>query len=223
MTHPRSGRSALVLGATGLVGGHCVDLLLRDPDYTTVHVIVRRPTGRASAGLEEHVLDYDLLSAHPDLFRVDSVLCCLGTTIRKAGSRQAFRRIDLEYPAEAARLAARAGAKNFVIVTSLGADPRSRIFYNRAKGEVEEAVRRAGLPVWALRPSLLLGERREVRPAERLAQVLLRPIIPVMVGPLRRLRPVDAATVAQAMVNLARREGPGGVVESERIPVVARA
>lgn len=221
MTSPRT---ALVLGASGLVGGHCVDLLLESAEYLKVRVLGRRPFGRAHAKLEDHTVDYDRFAERPELFAVDDIFCCLGTTIRKAGSTEAFRKVDIEYPAAAARLGAEMGAEQFLVVSALGADPSSRIFYNRAKGEMEAEVKRAPLrAVWILRPSLLLGDRQELRIGERVAEVLLRPISPLLLGPLRRLRPIDARTVAAAMLNLARSGGTGGTLESDEIPAAAAA
>jgi uncharacterized protein YbjT (DUF2867 family) len=212
------GRSALVLGATGLVGASLVERMLAGGAYSRVAVLTRRPLPPASdARLETHVVDFDRLGDHRDLFRVRDVYCCLGTTLATAGSREAFRRVDLDYVVGSARLAAEEGASGFLVVSALGADAGSRIFYNRVKGEMEEAVLR--LPFrscWVLRPSLLLGERRERRPGEGVATLLLRPLAPLMLGPLRRYRPIPARDVAAAMLCLAEREGRG-VVESEEI------
>lgn len=213
-----AGRSALVLGATGLVGGHCLDLLLRSPEYVSVRVLGRRALDRIHPKLDDRVVSFDSLSAHPDLFAVDDVFCCLGTTIRKAGSVEAFRKVDVEYPATAANLAADRGADQFLVISALGADPDSRIFYNRAKGEMEAEVRRAALrAVWILRPALLLGDRVEIRAGERIAEAILRPLGPLMAGPLRRYRPIEAGTVARAMLDLALSGGTGGTLESDEI------
>ncbi|HUE96549.1 MAG TPA: NAD-dependent epimerase/dehydratase family protein [Longimicrobiaceae bacterium] len=218
----RTGRSALVMGATGLVGGHCVDLLLNAAEYSKVRVLGRRPFGRPHPKLEDRVLDYDRFEEYSALFAVDDIFCCLGTTIRKAGSPEAFRKVDVEFPATAARLGAEMGADQFLVVSALGADPDSLIFYNKAKGEMEAEVRRAPLrAVWVVRPSLLLGDREELRIGERIAEVLLRPVAPLLLGPLRRLRPIEAATVAAAMVALALSGGTGGTLESEEIAAVA--
>jgi uncharacterized protein YbjT (DUF2867 family) len=217
------GRSALVLGATGLVGRHCLELLLAAPGYSAVHVLTRRSFDGAPPGVVQHLVDFERLADHADLFRVDDVFCCLGTTIRKAGSPAAFRRVDVDYPATAAQLAADADAEQFLVVSAVGSDPGSRIFYNRAKGDMEARVRRAALrAVWILRPALLLGSRDEIRPGERLAEVLLAPLSPLMLGPLRRYRPVHARDVAAAMLALATSDGTGGTVESEEIPALAR-
>lgn len=220
MTHAPTptGRSALVLGATGLVGSHLVDLLHAHPAYRAVTALVRRPLDRDEPGLNFHVVDYDALEMETDRFQVDDVFCALGTTIRKAGSNEAFRRVDIEYPATSARLAAEGGAEQFLVVSALGADPDSLIFYNRAKGEMEREVRAAPLrAVWIFRPALLLGDRAEVRIGERVAEAVLRPIAPLMLGPLRRYRPVQAADVARAMIRCALADGTGGVVESDQI------
>lgn len=215
------GRSALVLGATGLVGRHCVELLLQNPAYATVRALTRRPYS-AQPGLEAVVVDFQRLDEQGRRFRVDDVYCCLGTTIAAAGSRDAFRRVDVHYVVRSAELAVEQGASRFVVVSAVGADPESRIFYNRAKGEMEAAVRR--LPfgaVWVLRPSLLLGRREQFRPGERVAEAVMRPLSALLLGPLRRYRPVDARDVARAMVRLALGGDGGGVVESERIPALA--
>lgn len=216
-------RSALLLGATGLVGGHCLDLLLEEPAYDRVVVLGRRLLSRTHPKLEQHVVDFDRLETRAELFGVRDVFCCLGTTIRKAGSREAYRRVDLVYPHEAARLAAGGGAEQFLLVSALDADPTSRIFYNRVKGEVEMAVQ--GLPIQRVvivRPSLLLGEREEHRTGERIAGAVLRRLSPLMRGPLARYRPVQARAVAAALVRLAGEGRPGvRVVPSDRIAQIA--
>lgn len=127
-------RTALLLGATGLVGGHCLNFLLNDESYGRVSVLGRRPLEREHPKLEQHLVDFDRLENSAELIQAQDVFCCLGTTIKKAGSQEAFRRVDFEYPLQSARVAARQGAERFLIVTAIGADPGSRIFYNRVKG-----------------------------------------------------------------------------------------
>lgn len=212
-------RSALVLGATGLVGGHCLDLLLDDPGYDRVTVLVRRALPREHPKLRQEVVDFDRLAEHADLFHVDHVFCALGTTIRRAGSQEAFRRVDLEYPRRAAEAASANRADCFLLVSALGANPRSRVFYNRVKGEAEEAVQSYPFPsVVILRPSLLLGERAERRTGERIAQRVMGPLSFLLAGPLRKYRPVEGRVVARAMVRLANDGGRGvRVVESDGI------
>ncbi len=217
--------SALLLGATGLVGGQVLDLLLDDPAYSRVVVLGRRPVDRRHSKLRQHVADLGRLDEHAAHFAVDDVFCCLGTTIRAAGSQQAFRRVDHDYVVGAARVAAAAGARRYLLVTAAGADAGSRIFYNRVKGEAEAGVRaRPFEGVVILRPSLILGPRAERRPAEALAQRVAPALNVLMVGPLRRYRAVEARTVARVMVRLAK-ERPRGVriVESEEIQQIGGA
>jgi uncharacterized protein YbjT (DUF2867 family) len=218
-TEDAGGRTAAVLGATGLVGGLCLELLLEDPAWRRVTAVVRRPTGREHPRLTEAVADFDRLEEVGEALTVDDVFCCLGSTIRKAGSQEAFYRIDHDYPVAAAKLASARGATRYFLVTAVGGDADSRVFYNRVKGEVERDV--AAVPfegVGIFRPSLILGPREERRPAESAAQVLMPLITPLLVGPLRKYRAVAAGDVARAMVRLAR-EGLRGVrfVESDEI------
>jgi len=215
-----TGRTALVLGATGLVGGHCVDLLLGDAAWARVTTIGRRGLGREHPKLVQRVADLGRMEEEAgDAFAVDDVFCCLGTTIAKAGSREAFMRVDHDYPVAAARLASGRGAARFLLVTALGADAKSRIFYNRAKGETERDV--ATVPfagVALVRPSLILGDRAERRTAEAAAQKLAPLLSPILVGPLRKYRAVKAVAVARAMVRLARENFTGiRVVESDEL------
>ncbi|HEV3050574.1 MAG TPA: NAD(P)H-binding protein [Longimicrobium sp.] len=222
---PAGSASALLLGATGLVGGNVLDLLLNDPAYGRVVVLGRRPIDRQHPGLEQHVADLGRLDEHAGRFAVDDVFCCLGTTIRAAGSQEAFRRVDHDYVVDAARVAAAAGARRYLLVTAAGADSHSRFFYNRVKGDAEAGVRAQSFDgVVILRPSLILGPRAERRTAEALAQRVAPALNAVLIGPLRRYRAVEARTVARAMVRLAK-ERPHGVriVENDEIQQIGGA
>lgn len=216
---PAGSASALLLGATGLVGGNVLDLLLDDPAYGRVVVVGRRAIDRSHQKLEQHVIDLERLEEHAGVFSVDDVFCCLGTTIRAAGSQQAFRRVDHDYVVASARAAAAAGARRYLLVTAAGADSRSRFFYNRVKGDAEAGVRAQPFQgVVILRPSLILGPRAERRAAEAVFQRLAPALGVLMVGPLARYRAVDARAVAGAMVRLAKAR-PSGVrmVENDEI------
>ncbi len=212
-------RTALIAGATGLVGAELLDLLLADPLVARVHSLVRRPSGRANEALAEHVVDFGTLSATSLEPPVDEAYCCLGTTMRAAGSRDAFRRVDFEFVMAFARLALGLGACSLTVISSLGADPESRSFYLRTKGEVERELIALGLPsLGIVRPSLLLGQRRELRIGERAGELGLRLASPLLKGSLARYRPVHARMVARAMVDLGRRGEPGvHVLESDGI------
>lgn len=203
-------RTALLLGATGLVGRHALRLLADDGRWSRVVTLDRRPVPAASAHHESHVVDFDRLDRHADLLACDDLVCCLGTTMKKAGSEAAFRRVDLEIPAEAARLAHDRGASQVALVSALGADPDSRIFYNRTKGEAEAAVRAVGFgAVQIFRPSLLTGDRDEFRLGERVGEAALHAASPLLRGPLADLRPTPAAAVARAIVAVAGRRPTG--------------
>ena len=210
--------AVLVAGASGLVGRALLRRLLADEDGPRVAAVVRRPLELASPRLDVVVADFDHLD-RVDLPSAATAFCALGTTMAKAGSREAFRAVDLEAVVAFARAARRAGATRFLAVSALGADPGSRVFYNRVKGEAEEALRAAGFEGLALvRPSLLLGERPETRPAERAGAVVARIVPWGLAGALSRWRPVPADTVAGALLAIARGELRGvRVVENEEI------
>ena len=217
-------RTALVAGASGLVGGHVLRLLLADPAYARVITLARRSLDVHHAKLEQRPIDVDTLDAISDLPSVDDAFCSLGTTIKKAGSREAFRKVDRDYVLGFARAAQRAGARQFLLVTALGADAGSRIFYSRVKGEIEQAVRQLPFEgIQLFRPSFLIGRRAEVRLAERIGVPVARALSPLLVGPLRRYRPIRAADVARAMLRIAK-EAPRGsnVFEYDGIIAAAR-
>lgn len=150
------------------------------------------------------------------------VFCCLGTTIRKAGSQEAFRRVDHDYPLALAQRAGTGGARQFLMVSALDANAGSSIFYSRVKGETERDIAAIGLPRHLfLQPSLLLGDRHEKRAGESVAIVASRLLLPLMLGPLRRYRPIDADDVAAVMVYAATHDMPSGAIESGRIAQLA--
>lgn len=216
-------RTALVTGASGLVGSHVLRQLLEDPGYDRVTVLARRDLRLAHPKLTQRLVDFDHLAQLADVPRVHDVFCCLGTTRKQAGSADAFRKVDLTYVVELGRVAARHRASQFLVVTALGADPGSRVFYSRVKGEAEAAVRRLSFDgVYIFRPSLLLGARTHRRWGEWLA-ALLSPLVSwALVGPLARYRPIRATVLARAMVRVAR-DATGGVhvYESDAIQRLA--
>ena len=216
---PPSQRTALLAGATGLVGSLCLDELLASGAYDGVIVVSRRSLDRKHPKLRVVVTDFERLDHVGQELRADDVFCCLGTTMARAGTRERFRKVDYEYPVRLARVARQQGAERFILVSSLGADPGAQTFYARVKGETEAAVAREGFATLViLRPSLLLGGREERRPLERVAQRVFRRLVPVLVGPLRRARPIEATVVARAMVRLAASSPDGRhIVESHRI------
>jgi uncharacterized protein YbjT (DUF2867 family) len=203
-------RSALIVGATGLVGGFLLHSLLEEDLYDHITALVRKPLARQHPKLKSVVTDFDSLDETTDAFQVDDVFCCLGTTIKTAGSQAAFRKVDYDYVATLARLGRSAGARRFLLISSIGADAGTSNFYLSVKGAAEDAVSACGYPEFhAFRPGQLTGPRRENRPAERAGIFATRFLTPLLVGGLRQYRPVHARTLALAMVGAARAGGDG--------------
>lgn len=200
----------MLAGATGLVGRALLPLLLQQPAYGRVHVLLRRAAAgiEAHAKLQLHQVDFHHLVRLP---AVDDVYITLGTTIKVAGSEAAFRQVDLDFVVETARAAREAGAKRLAVVSALGADAGSKVFYNRVKGEMQDAVAALGYEcVTIAQPSLLIGDRaalgQPARPGEVWALRLLRPVLGLVP---RSVRPIAAADVATALfaATLAGRRG----------------
>jgi len=213
-------RTAVIVGATGAVGSKLTPLLAASQQYAKVIILHRRPTPFTKlAKVEERVIDFGALAAIPVEAGVEAVFCCVGTTQKKAGSTQAFQRVDRDIPVALARWAAAHKAGTFVTISSLGADPDSGSVYLKTKGEMEKGVAAAGVrATYILRPSLLKGERSEFRLAERVGNRALAIVGPLMIGPLRKYRAVRTQTVARAMLECAQRSQPGvHIVESDAV------
>ncbi|MBW0147068.1 NAD-dependent epimerase/dehydratase family protein [Marinobacter sp. CAU 1620] len=192
----------MVVGATGLTGAKVVEGLLARPEVEAVVTLVRRKTDRVHPKLTEHEVNFDNLEASSGLFSVDAIVCCLGSTIKKAGSREQFRKVDYGYCLKTAELGRSADVRAFILMSAIAASSDSTIFYNRVKGELEDAVRGLGYPYLSIyHPSLLLGDRQEQRTAEALGIKLMPLVNRALIGPLEKFRGVPAATVARAMVN----------------------
>ncbi|CAM2067848.1 Oxidoreductase [Sulfidibacter corallicola] len=218
MTDQR-GKRAVLLGASGLIGGYCLEHLLADPTYDRVVTPLRRHLDLEHPKLTQRIVSFDHLSANADCFHGDDLFCCLGTTMRQAGTREQFRHVDLHLPLECARLAHENGMRRCLVITALGADPDSRVFYNRVKGELEQALETLGFShLSILRPSLLRGPRTQSRPGERLGEWVLAATSWLLVGPLRKYRAIHARVVAEALVAQAKREESGVFrLESDQI------
>lgn len=202
-------KTALVLGATGLVGKALVEQLCGDHRYDSVICLLRKTLPinfftNHSEKLQPIVVNFDNLQDYQGYFKAEHIYVCLGTTIKQAGSKAAFRKVDFEYVHVAAQLAKSQNASSFVWISSVGANALSTNFYLRVKGELENTIlNMPGLPnAAAVRPSLLLGDRQETRPAEKLASILSPLFSPLLFGALSKYKPVDAADVAAHMVRL---------------------
>lgn len=196
----------LLVGTTGLVGRHVLEIALADTRFEQVIALTRRPIG-GHARLRNVVVDFDALPAQATCWDVDGVICTLGTTIGKAGSREAFRKVDHDYVLAVARLARGHGASVFAYNSALGADPSSRVFYNRIKGEVEADLVALGYPsLTFVRPGLIGGERDEFRLGEHIASILLRACAPLLP---RRYRINPAPNIARALIEAVADARPG--------------
>lgn len=195
-------RTALVAGASGLVGMELVRQLVESPDYLRVVALVRRKLDIQHPKLVQEVIDFD----HPDVSKIigDDYFCALGTTLRRAGSKAAQYRVDCEYPYEIAKIALANGTKQCLLVSSIGADALSSNFYLRTKGELEQKLASLGFEAFISgRPSMLFGDRKEFRPLEWIGIPLFRLFEPLMVGKWRKYRGIAAKTVAAALIALA--------------------
>src|SRR5680860_64978 len=192
----------LLLGATGLTGGLVLNGLLARDEIESVNVPVRHRLQLDHSKLYQQEIDFDRMQDCADLFQVDAIICCLGTTIKKAGSQEQFRKVDFGYGLKAAELGRAAGASAFILMSAIGSSSSSTIFYNRVKGELEDGVRALGYSYLSIyHPSLLLGARNEHRLGEALGVKAMPLINRALVGPLEKYRGIEAATVAIAMVN----------------------
>lgn len=191
-------RTALVIGGTGLVGREVVTQLLTSEKYNQVKVLVRKSLDISHPKFVSIPFDFN----HPDasLLIADDIFCCLGTTLKKAGSKEAFYQVDYTYPFEIAKIALSNGAKRFAIITSMGADSKSMFYYNRVKGEIEDSLKQLGYEALLIfRPSLLLGNRAESRFGEKIGKrfsLFFKSIIPT------KYRAIEAQKVAKAMVSI---------------------
>lgn len=200
---------AIVVGSTGLIGSELLKLLDKDQSFTKITALVRKKTATVSTKLIEVEVDFGSLPA--DLFeKQDVVFCCLGTTIKKAGSKEAFRKVDYEYPLLTAKIAKEKGVEQFAIVTAMGSNPQSKIFYNNVKGDIENALKNINFESLGIfRPSMLLGNRAEVRTGERIGQAVMKLfswVIP------KNYKAIQAKSVAIAMVNFAKKKQKGNII-----------
>lgn len=210
-------KKALVIGATGLIGRMLTEALLRDDTFDEVHILVRRSLPLSHPKLKQQLFDFDNPSI--DLVQGDVLFCAMGTTLRKAGSQAAQYKIDCLYPFEVAKIAKQQGIKQFVLVSSVGADATASNFYLRTKGDLEEKLKSLAFDSLILvRPSLIMGERQERRLGEKIAMTLMPLLNPLLVGKLRKYRGVAAESIVATLIAQAKL-GTKGIttIESDQI------
>lgn len=197
-------KTALIAGATGLVGSELLKLLIENDAYKTIHVLLRRPMEIKSSKIVEHIVNFDELDKFDIDQKIDHVFCTLGTTIKKAKTKENFRKVDYDYVLALGEKSKEWKAEKFLLVSSLGANAKSAIFYNRTKGEIENALKQLELPhLFIFRPSLLLGNRKEQRTGEKTAINVYKVIAPLFFGPFKKYKGIEASQVAKGMMDTA--------------------
>jgi uncharacterized protein YbjT (DUF2867 family) len=208
------GKTALLAGTTGLIGSQLLELLLADNEYDKITAISRKPLDKAHSKLENLVCNLNELESHTSTLKADDIFCCLGTTMKNAKTKEAFRAVDYEAPLMLAKMAKANGAKKYLLVSALGADRNSSIFYNQVKGEVEAAITEVDFESFHIfQPSLLTGPRKEQRSGEKAAQVFYK-----MFGFLipKKFASIESIKVARAMIAFAKQKDKGKFIHSSK-------
>ncbi|MGY5849282.1 NAD-dependent epimerase/dehydratase family protein [Salegentibacter sp. F14] len=216
-------KTAIILGATGLTGGYLLQRLITDKSYNKIILFSRSTTPVKSSKIEEYLIDMFELGKHRDKFKADVVFCCVGTTKNKTPNKEVYHKVDYGIPVTAAKLSVENKIENFMVISALGADPKSRFFYNRTKGEMENAVLVQQIRnTYIFQPSLIGGERAEKRPLEFISKQLMKAANFVMFGPLKKYQSIHPDTIAKAMQRVAQ-DGYGKIrIESDEIKEIAK-
>jgi len=194
-------KTAIIAGASGLIGRELIQKLVNSDQYQIIYSLVRKKSGFIHEKIREMIIDFDKLGQLKFEEPVDDVFCTLGTTMKQAGSREKFKKVDYEYVVALANLAKQAGASKFLVISSMGADPKSSVFYSQVKGMTEETLKNIGFKqLVILRPSLLLGERSEKRIAERWSGFFLKALNPLIPD---NYKAIPAERVAESMLKMA--------------------
>lgn len=218
-------RSAIVVGGTGLVGLNLVKILCESKEYVSVTVIARRKLAFEHPKLTVKIRSFNQIE-EKDIEFAHEIFCCLGTTIKKAGSREEFEKVDVEYPLQIASLAKKCGIMHFIIISAMGANEKSRIYYNRVKGKLEKELIALELPqVSIVRPSLLVGDRDEFRFGEKMGESVLKVLNPLLIGPLKKYRSIEATQLALAMkiIALVGEKSPVNIYHSAELSIMKLA
>ena len=216
-------KTAIILGATGLTGGILLQDLIADSRYIRIIIFSRIRAAVKSEKVEEHLIDLFHLEQQKQLFKADEVYCCIGTTKNKTPEEDVYRKIDYGIPVSAAKLAKENGISTFSVISALGADEKSSMFYNRIKGEMEREVLAQKIKnTYIFQPSLIAGNREEKRPMENLAKQAMKVINYVLVGPLEKYKSIDPSVIAQAMINVSNSGYNKSIIPSNEIKRIAK-
>lgn len=215
-------RTAIILGATGLTGGCLLQEILEDLDYNKVVLFSRSKVAVKNEKIEEHIIDMFRLEEYEEVFQGDEIFCCTGTTKSKTPDEETYRKIDFGIPAAAARLAKKNGISKFLVISALGANPQSSMFYIKTKGEMEQAVLANDIDeTYIFQPSLIAGDRVESRFFENLAKNVMKVINPILGGTLKKYRSIHPETIAIAMKLVAKNSYKKTRIESDEIKEIA--
>jgi uncharacterized protein YbjT (DUF2867 family) len=211
-------KTAIIIGATGLTGRLLLTRLVADDSYTSIKLFSRRVSGNKSPKIKEFIGDVLQLESFKNDFTADEVFCCIGTTSAKTKDRTVYKAIDFGIPFTASKMAKENNIPTFVVMSSLGANPKSNVFYSRTKGEMEQAVLNQKIPnTYILRPSLIMGERDKSRIGESVGALLLKVTTVFLVGRLKKYRAIEADCIALAMVSIAKSKPDTQIVNSDTI------
>lgn len=213
-------KTAIILGATGLTGSILLEKLLKDPSFEKIKLFSRSSADRNSPKIEEHLIDMLKLENHSEAFTADMVFCCIGTTKSKTPNKEIYKKIDYGIPVVAAKLAKQNGIETFIVISALGADENSSIFYNKTKGEMQRDVLKQSIQnTYILQPSLIVGDRDESRFGEKVATFFMKTfgfLVP------KKYKMIKAETIAEAMRILAKTGYPEKIITSEKIKNIGR-
>lgn len=200
-------KTALIIGASGLTGNLLVELLINDSNYNKIIAYVREPLTLNHLKLIQQITNFDTIN---NGITAHDVFCCLGTTIKKAQTKMAFEKVDFDYPLKIAQLQFKAGSKNFFLISAMGASLQSSFYYSKVKGRLEKAIESIGYEsLYIFRPSLIVGNRQEVRVGEKMAIGLMKLLNPLLIGPFKKYRSIKASAIAKAMVHFANKVSVG--------------
>ena len=211
-------KTALLFGASGLVGSHLLNQLIKDTNYSKIKLFVRSVTEIIDPKVEIIKTDFNNLQNHKEDFKGDDCFFCIGTTKQNSSDKDEYRRVELDIPKEIAKIAKLNLVNSFIFVSALYANPKSSGDYVRFKGLVEEELKRLNFPKLALmRPSFLMGDRKEKRVGEKIGIFVFKLLSPLLLGPLKKMRPINAETVAKAMIRAANENLEKNILESNEI------
>lgn len=216
------GKTAIILGATGLTGNILLKKLIADKNYSCIKLFSRNTVDLNSEKIQEFLIDVLQLDQHSKDFIADEVFCCVGTTAAKTKDKNSYKAIDYGIPVNAAKLAKKNGIKTFVVISSMGADAKSAIFYNRTKGEMEHAILQQNIKnTIILRPSLIGGNRNENRVGERIGKGMMTILNPFLIGGFKKYKMIDPEKIASCMMLLANKPNNKSIFSSDEIQEIA--